>query len=136
MCIRDRYKKEAKCFAPPDLDPNRKPGRTQRDAFQVPPHGAKPDPQWLTERRNEIWKTGAFAKRSASNKLTTIHNSIIKNDPRLADPTKSVTAEQRSEATTQWEADHPVLNETFGRPKCEEVAFSERMQAFSGITRA
>eukprot|EP00658_Telonema_sp_P-2_P044713 TRINITY_DN32612_c0_g1_i1.p1 TRINITY_DN32612_c0_g1~~TRINITY_DN32612_c0_g1_i1.p1 ORF type:complete len:173 (-),score=41.42 TRINITY_DN32612_c0_g1_i1:333-851(-) len=129
--MNERIVKENTLFPPKQQDPNRKPGKTQRDCFKV--NVAEAD--WIQQRRKNIWSNGSFSKRSASNKLTTIHNAEIKTNPLLADPVEAFSQEERDQAAKNFDDSHELRNKTFGRPKCEEVAFCERMQTFSSLTR-
>merc|ERR1712166_1534214 len=109
--MNERIVKENKQFPPAEQSPNRVCGKTQKDAFAVPAHGPGPD----------------------------AHNAdVVAKDPVLSDPVNAITAEQRQGAAASWDKESEELrkNKTFGREKCDEVAFSERMQGFSDLARA
>merc|ERR1711865_365688 len=133
--MNERIVKENKQFPPAEQSPNRVCGKTQKDAFAVPAHGPGPDAQHVIDRRNQIWANSAFGRRAASSRLTSIHSTELKKDPRLADPVGYNTTEDRHAASEAWNAENAEARgravNAVGRTKCEEVAFSERMQGFS-----
>merc|ERR1712070_2373 len=142
MWMNERITKENRMF-PPDQAERPKdspPRKTHRDAFAFEPHGHASEEEWLMARREDIWKNNGISRTAASARLKSIHSFKVKNDPHLLDPKRpeeEVAALMEIRACEkQKKIDEAEEVKIFGRPKSEEVAFSERMQGFKDLTRA
>merc|ERR1711904_33695 len=140
MWMNERITTENRKFPPEkqELPAGSPPRKTQRDAHTFPCHGAKAEEEWLANRRRELWNNKSFERTVASNRLSNVKSSIVKQTPHLRDPRRdqeevdACIAKFRSEKERRENDEFKV----YGRPKSEEVAFMERMQGFSELTRA
>merc|ERR1712100_340213 len=136
--MNERIAKENRLFPPGrnERPLGSPPRKTARDAAAaIAPHGAKSEEEWLAERRKQMWNNCGYEKRRASPKLTDNHMLVIKSTPTLRDPRRPQEEIDALLKKREEDKKDAVEVKIFGRPKSEEVAFMERMQSFSDITR-